>query len=1843
MNARQLLRLLADKGAKITLAGDNLKINAPRGMITPAHSDALRHHKREIIKLLSAADQRRQQIEPVERCNELPLSFAQQRLWFINQLRGGDDISYNMPMAFRLQGGLNIAALRKALHTVVQRHEILRSRFNADNGRARQIITSQSALTIPLIQILSQDIDNYIDNYAVHLFDLPNGPLLKACLLRVSPRDHVFCINQHHIISDAWSVAVFYRELALLYSAYLKGRRSPLPELPIQYADFAHWQRQWLRGAVLQRQADYWQQQLRAAPTLLELPGDRPRPALQRYRGRQYRFQLTPTVTLQAKKLAREQGASLFMLLLAAFAMLLSRYSGQTDICIGTPIANRRRAELENLIGFFVNTLVLRMGLRKTDSAADFIQRVKTVALAAFEHQDIPFEQLLDILKPDRSLSHTPLFQVMFSLQNAARPLFQLPGVTTAPVEGEFGIAKFDLSLFLLENGDTIGGTLEYNTDLFDRSTIARFSKHYQALLENLCNNPRQPLASLPLLGASEYRQLLLEWNNTGAHYPRDQCLHTIFESRASQCSDAIALVFEDTQLTYGQLNRKSNQLARYLVEQGIKPETRVGLCLQRSAEMIIGLLGILKAGGCYVPIDPDYPQQRVRYMLADSDISWLLTQQDLLLKAADQPQLQHFCVDSDWWKIADYDPGDTAISIGPTSLAYVIYTSGSTGKPKGVAVSHRAVNRLAVNNRYIDLSAKRRLLQAASIAFDAATFEIWAALLNGHPCVLYPEQTINAAKLEALINRQAVDTLWLTAALFNMIVDERPEAIKRAKDVLTGGEAVSADHVRKAYEHCPALRIVNGYGPTENTTFTTCYPIAREHVQHLPTVPIGMPISNTTTYILDTELNPVPIGVIGELYTGGEGLARGYLNRPDLTAENFIPNPFSQEPGERLYKTGDLVRHLPDGNIEFSGRIDQQVKIRGFRIELGEIEQALTTQPGVREAVVTAGSRSGKPGHHYLAAYIVCDRAGLTQSTLQQALKSQLPDYMIPACFIFLDKLPLNANGKVDRKRLPGPDRDLPASRRYIAPRSALEKKLATIWSGVLNLPVEKIGLQDNFFELGGDSILSIQVASRAYKQGISISTRLLFEHQTIEQLAQHVENAAQSIPQAPSRGDMPLLPVQLWFLNAGDAGRNHFHQSFLLHTPAGFDRNFLRSFVEAIINRHDALRLQFYLRDGQWRARFVPFSSSMVDKAVIEEKLPGTEVEQRAYLMARGSHVKASLNIGSAPLLRAVYFKTQKHTDCRLLLVIHHLVVDGISWRILLDDLAQAFGQWQSARHIALAPKSSPYQQWARDLCEYSRSDKLTAQRAYWLTSLSQTPPAPPATAGGLEDGSEQDTVFIQGTLNRTETEALLSQCHRAYQTRINDLLLSALLLAWQRWQGHASLRLRMESHGREPLFERADLSHTVGWFTALFPLTLHHKVDDPGIAVDLGKLIEDVKAQIRAVPENGIGYGILRYLAADRDIVAAEQDSRDDIVFNYLGQFDQQLGSKAVFTAATEFTGSDISGLRRRSAALGLTGSIIDSCLNVSMDYSRRQFDRAPLEALLREYIGALREIIRHCRSEVRHYPGIEHLPDAWLNLEFEGYSFRQKFEPSIKYGSDKTKPTLFLLPPGDGGVESYINLVECMRAGHNVCLLENIELLSGRYYSLPSLSEYYRNLIKREQPAGPYHIGGWSRGAILSHAVAGQLVSEGEPVDKTILIDPIGYTMDYTVIDNIRSDADVAKFDSVNLDKLNRLLHIYQYSRELGQNPYREDVLYVYANQGISVDEWAQDRQVFEVVDRHYRFPKKTAGSNRLPGNLESVFPNSEVLVLNATHHNLIQGDNMHTVARAIDTAMQGARA
>ena len=1531
-----------------------------------------------------------QRIPPLQRIartdtSVFPLSFAQQRLWFLDQLQPGSAY-YNIPGAFSIKGSLDVVALEQSINALIQRHEALRTTFAMANEQPVQVIVPVLHVPLPVTELSSigdasvqaTEVARLVRAEARRSFDLQRGPLLRATLLRLQPATHVLLLTLHHIVADGWSANIFFHELHVAYTAHVTGHPPVLPELPIQYADYALWQREWLQGAIVEEQLAYWRTQLLGIPPVLNLPTDHPRPAMQTFQGAMSSFALSPSLTARLKALSQQESVTLFMTMLAAFQVLLARYSGQDDIAVGTPIAGRTRVQTEQLIGFFVNTLVLRTDLSGNPAFKEVLARVREISLEAYMHQDLPFERLVEEVQPQRSLSHSPLFQVLFMLQTVATmaPVTpdrsEPPNLSLEPLGIGSGTAKFDLSFDLLETPEGIEGVMEYNTDLFEATTIKRMLSHYAIILESIVADAEQPIAFLPLLTTSERQQMLIAWNDTRRHHPQQMCLHHLFEAQAAQTPDRVAVIFEHQHVTYRELNERANQLAHYLQSLGVGPDTVVGLCLERSPAIVVGVLGILKAGGAYTPLDPRYPTQRLAFLLADTRMTVLLTQQRLLehLPALTPSAIRVLCLDSEWQRVTSQPSTHPRSSVGPEHLAYVIYTSGSTGTPKGVAMPHASlVNLFRWQQHSSALPEGARTLQFASLSFDVASQEIFCTLGFGHTLVLLTEELRRDPGAMLLkVSEEAIERLFLPVVALQQLAEAADEAVNVPtvlREVITAGEQLQITaHVVNLFERLPNGQLVNQYGPSESHV-VSAYKLSNAPSTWSTLPPIGRPIDNTELYVLDTFMQPVPVGVPGELYIGGRGLARGYFARPDLTAERFVPHPFSALPGVRLYKTGDQVCYLPDGTIQFLGRRDQQVKIRGFRVELGEIEAVLTRHPAIHEAVVVA--REDNASDKRLVAYIVTPQKEIPttlHTQLRQYLQAQLPDYMIPSRFVVLEKLPLTSHGKIDLRALPVDTDQGGEDASSIVPHTPLEEVLAAIWSELLHR--ERVGVQDNFFDLGGHSLLATRMVARVREAlKIVVPLRMVFEVPTIAGLVMWIEQgsrdsfaATDTVPLVPRPREETILPLsyaqeRLWFLNQLDPASPAYTLMVALQIQGDLDIHALEESVNILIQRHEALRTTFIVTNGIPRQVIAPstyINLLMRDLSDYSPSVRNREVERWST-----EESLQPFDLSQRPLLRVTLLRLSEQ-EHRLLLAIHHSITDAWSMGILTSELSTVYTALvrKSAYSLpALPVQYADYALWQR---RWLQGEVLEKQVSYWRKQLLYAP-----TVLNLPTDHPRPAVqSYRGDACFFPLPHVLSQELQALSRKNASTLFMTLLATLQillfRYSGQTDLVIGTPIAGRS----RSEVEGLIGLFVNTLALRTN-LAGDPSFHTLLARVREvcleayahqDVPFEkvVEAVqPERSLSHHPLFQV-----MFMVQNTPPGDLTLAELDLRPLPLGSPTTkFDLTVEFT----------ETPTGLHGVV---------EYNTDLFERATIERLIQHYQQLLEGIVRSPEQHISLLP-------------------------------------------------------------------------------------------------------------------------------------------------------------------------------------------------------------------------------------------------------------------------------
>ncbi len=1497
------------------------------------------------------------------------LSFAQQRLWFLSELEG-QNATYLISGTVRMTGRLDEEILERAFTELIDRHEALRTTFIELDGSPVARLLPQQPFKIARVSLehlsapeQANATQSLIAQEINRPFDLTRDILLRVMILRNSETSHFLIITLHHIVSDNWSMALLQNEVVELYRSYLDNQPSPLSELLLQYSDYANWQRSWFSRERLAGQRAYWLAQLKDAPALLELPTDHARPPSASYRGKAFSFELPAALMDRVRNLTQQTGGTLFMTLLSAWSTLLARLAGTTDLVVGSPISSRNRSELESLVGFFVNTLPLRVDLSGQPTALNLLERVKKTVLDAFAHQDLPFEYIVEELKPERTLSYTPVFQTMFVMQNAPIAELQFDTLTLEMITPETFVSKFDLTLSVQERDQTLFCSIEFSTDLFVQASIERLALQFRQLLTAMCDQPARSIFSLPLLSHEQ----LQDDTHTAPAWPlqprSEQSVLELFASAVATRPHQRALVCAKQALSFADLNSMANHLAHQLRQAGARSNTVIGLHAEPSLEMIVGILGILKAGAAYLPLLPDTPFERLQMMCRHSHASWVLDATQVLEPLGGT---QHWPLKLENLNQTETSSADPAWAVEPESIAYVIYTSGSTGQPKGVMVSHAnlyhsTLSRLTYYQRPL---SGQLLLQPFS--FDVASGNIFWTLCAGGTLFLEPRNLAQDSHqlLERLRQTQASHLVLLPLLYAPLLEIATETELKHLNTVIVGGEQMSIDLVTQHHSRVSHAALYHEYGPTETTVMCSVHNLTPPVLQDRRQIPIGKALAPSQLYLLDSYLTPVPYGIAAELYIGGPQVSLGYQQQPALSAEKFLPDPFSGQPGARMYRSGDLARRRADGSIEFIGRQDKQIKIRGFRVELGEIEANLKSDPAIAEAAVVALEQGSSKR---LVAYLVLGMQGhhYTEQALKQRLATKLPDYLIPSAFVLLDKLPLTTNGKLDQRALPPPSIDI-TSPAHVVPASALEHQLVKIWQDVLKLPV--IGIDDNFFMLGGDSILSLQIISRATRIGIGLSVKQLFLHQTIRKLAS-VATSVQHL-QAEQKayvGAFSLNPIQRWFFQNDPANVNHFNQAQLLNINASLTDRQLSAVFEALSRQHDMLRSR-YAKNGQdIEATVLPDTQAVDFLSINLSHLQGQP--QRAALEKEALLAQQGLSIAEGPLWLARRFYMGNGPD-RLLWIIHHLAVDGVSWRILFEDLEAGLKQITQGQPIAFFPKTASLPLWSDRLIRHATTAQMMLELDYWRiqAKAAQQPLPYDYPLVTAHDNTLSSINTVDSTLPAAVSTALLTEATHFYRAQINDLLLAALLLTFTRWTHNDQLQITLEGHGREDLFEDVDLSRTVGWFTSGFPVILQSDAISGMPAAKLAHLVRDIKELLRAVPHHGIGFGVLRYLHPDPLVgEALAPAGRIPVSFNYLGQFKDSDTHQFLLDEAPESTGRAQSPLGLRNAEIEINGAYHKGALQFTWSFSDRLHLPSTIQRLANHFQESLKSLMDFAQQQ------------------------------------------------------------------------------------------------------------------------------------------------------------------------------------------------------------------------------------------------------------------------------------
>ena len=1511
-----------------------------------------------------------------------PLSHGQQALWFLYQL-ATESSAYNVFLALRICSPLQIEILQSAIHRILQRHPALRATFQTGTSHPTQKIENLSEFILPITNCTGWDeaqLTTEILTHAHRPFDLIHGPAYRFHLFSLEPENQVLLLAFHHLVTDFLSLMILLNDLREFYQA---GQDEPeVQQHPpsATYQEFVGWQQQFLSTEQGLRQWQYWQQQLSGELPILALPTDRVRPPTQTFQGRSLDLALDIEVISQLKLIAQREQTTLFTVLLTAFQLLLFRYCGQEEILIGSPFAGRTSAQFRSTVGYFVNLVVLRTHLKRNLPFRTVLSHNRQIVLEALEHQDFPFPLLVEKLHISRTPNQSPLFQCSFAydripggelsflsalLSNCHHTQIDFGPlrVERFPLEEQF--AQFDLSLSIFDTNQACVASFQYNTDLFTQETVSRIASHYQQLLIAIAQNPEQPVNQLTWFTEIERHQFLCQREQSGQSLLLTDTALSRFETWVNQSPHAFAITLDQSPLTYRELNEACTRIAQELRQQGVTPNTMVGICVNRTIDQVAGLLAIWKAGGVYVPLDPELPEERIAFILTDTGVSVVLTHRQFAQRFA-QTRISTIYLDSQLAVSASQPLEDLQLTVSPQSPAYVIYTSGSTGTPKGVVVSHAALlNHLLVCQEKYEITPADRVLQFASTSFDVSLEQLLLPLISGACAVMRGPELWSIEELFDRIKRHQITVADLPTAYWHQLVQTASHRFPGCLRLMTvGGEAMTTE-VARHWQNSPlsCVKLINVYGPTEATISATFFEIPDGFPATCtsPTIPIGRPFPNRTVYILDPDLNPVPIGVYGELHIGGPLLAEGYLNRPELTAEKFIPDPFSHHPGNRLYRTGDRARFLSDGMIEFSGRTDQQIKLRGFRIEPGEIEAVFATCPDVEQSVVML--REDLPGGNQLVAYVVMRSGSRTGADLRTWLKDRLPVYMLPSTIVKLDSFPLTVSGKINRRALPSPaecakpasdpTHDQPPS------LSPIEGILVSIWQDILKQP--HLGLHDNFFELGGDSLLSLQVVSRVTQAGLGITPRHIFQFPTIAELAQALKPKSRpAIDQTPVVGPVHLTPIQHWFFEQNLTNRDHWNQAVWLQCHQKLKGQLLQAAWNVLVSHHDALRGRFVFNNEQWEHFF-----DQPDEAISLVQIDFSHIPESEWDAERNKRFQAAqtqLRIDQGPMIQVIHLDYGEFASDQIFVVIHHLVVDAVSWRILLEDLTTVYGQLDQGQHIQLPSKTTPMSVWAHQLLEYAGSPALEQELPYWNSLPWDLVTALPVEKTGIND--EGSTQHLTLTLSETETEAFFGRLKKEVKASPLEALLTGFGLTIAAWTQSQAVLIDLEGHGREDLFpNQIDLSRTVGWFTTIFPIIVEVALNPATIE----QALPAVQKRLRQIPSHGIGYGIARFLSEPAVRTSLSHFPQAQISFNYLGQLDQLVGNSSLFRQFLNLEGTFIGPENQRTYLLDLNLALVNQKLQIDWGYSSNLFTPDLVRSLAEQYRQHLLQFATHSQED------------------------------------------------------------------------------------------------------------------------------------------------------------------------------------------------------------------------------------------------------------------------------------
>lgn len=1483
--------------------------------------------------------------EPVQK-KLFSLTHPQKRIWYTEQLNPETGL-YNIGGFIRIKGNIDLAVIEQAFVKLYERNDALRLTIVEDDGEYKQYLRDVEEYSLRYYDFSKEQNPmqiayQWMEKETAKLF--PEGELCENVMLKLADDDFIWYAKCHHTISDGWTCALLVRDLDNCYQQVLTGIESDQPTPP-SYLEYIEDEKKYKSSKRFQKNRDFWLENMQNVPQAVTL--SLKRQISRTMKGKRYSIFIEQSTTDHIKNFVTQSGTSVYIFFMTVLFTYMYRMTGEKDMVIGTPVLNRSSSRQKKTIGMFVSTMPFRVNIDDELTFAEFQKMILQNQKRYYRNQQYPMDLLIKDLQLAQK-GNNKLFDISLSYQNSStKELFN-----GSPIEFNWvfnGSEENSLTIHINEwmNQGTLRIDFDYAVDVFGQEDIEQLARRFINITKQVLNESDLPLDQIEYMDQEE-KDMLLSRNNIQVDYPKEKTITQLFEEQVERTPDKIAVVFEGQKLTYRELNEKANQLARVLRAKGVSRDQVVGLMVDKSLKMMIGVLAIIKAGGAYLPIDIDYPDNRIEYMLNDSQARILLTHQNTIPGIDFNGEIINL-------SNPQYDNQDVTNleQINQAhDLIYIIYTSGSTGKPKGVMIEHRNVVRLLFNDKFqFDFSEKDTWTMFHSYCFDFSVWEMYGPLLYGGRLIVIPKMVArDPEKFLEILKQEQVTVLNQTpSAFYNLINAELAEQDHRLqiRYVIFGGEALNPIKLKDWKEKYPTTQLINMYGITETTVHVTFKEITDHEIEHNISN-IGKPIPTLTTYVMDANLKLLPIGVPGELCVGGDGVARGYLNRPELTEIKFLPNPY--RPEERIYRSGDLVQMLTNGEMEYLGRIDHQVKIRGFRIELGEIESKLLNHPKIKEAIVMA--RENEDGDKYLCAYFMADQQTAVVE-LRKYLSKDLPDYMIPAYFIQLEEIPLTRNGKVNRKALPEPDHEINHGEEYVAPRNDVEEVLVQIWQEVLG--VKQVGINDNFFALGGDSIKAIQISSRLQRYNLKLEVQKLFQNPNIADLSDYVQLVTKETDQSTVEGEVNLTPIQNWFFAKNLTDQHHFNQSVILFNEKGFKEDWIAQVFLKIVEHHDALRMIYQTEGSKIQQINQGIKENLFDLYVYNFR---NEDNYELLIDEEAHKLQGSINLTAGPLVKLGLFQTK--AGDYLLIAIHHLVIDGVSWRILFEDFATGYQQLEKGEEIRFPLKTTSYQKWAEQLISYANSEELLHEMGYWR-QLEEVEPISLPYDHQINADQKKDSGLVAVSLSSEETELLLKEVHRAYNTEINDILLAALAVTLREWSQEEKILINLEGHGREEIIEDVDVNRTIGWFTSIYPVL----IDLPNTA-DPGEMIKRTKERLRAIPNKGVGYGILKYLTSDKYKKEMKLTLHPEVSFNYLGQFDQEVNAD-IFSIANIAKGHDMSLSGERFHTLDIVGIIKDDRLVVNVDYNQKEFETSTITGLMNSFIDHLRQMIAHCLAK------------------------------------------------------------------------------------------------------------------------------------------------------------------------------------------------------------------------------------------------------------------------------------